>query len=142
MKYYLALTLSIIAFSVKAQYVELKEIYEKETIYLAGNGKFSLNGQIYKIKDLDMYTYKFPDASAEYDQYLKKLRNGALLNLLSLGLAVSAFTQIEKNEAVTIALLGGSVISAVFTIRLANQSTRHLFKSVWLYNRDVLGEYY
>jgi len=142
MKYYLALTICIITFSAKAQYIELNEVYEKETIYFVGRGKFSLNGQTYKIKNLEEHIYKSPEAYDEYKQYMKKSGNGSLLSLLTLGLSLSSFAVIEKNSAMSVALLGASVIPAVFAIRLGNQSSKHLYKSVWLYNRDVLGEYY
>jgi hypothetical protein len=89
-----------------------------------------------------MYIYKFPEADAEYKQYVKKSGNGTLTYILSLGAIIGGATLYEKNEAMASILMGGGVIFLGFTIHLWNKASNHLSKSVWLYNRDVLGQYY
>jgi hypothetical protein len=120
----------------------LKNVYEKEAIYMANNTrKYIKDGKTLKVG------YKYKKLAAEYkisSDALKALhiyritqRNGTII-LFSSALPFIVSMLPGVGGPLDVILIGtGAAAYYVSLVKMVNSQT-HLHKSVWLYNRDVL----
>lgn len=121
----------------------LKTLYNQQTIYLVGN-KYFKNGEkkksgIFFQKLKKEFVNVSPDTEMEISLAVKNAKianicSGTALILVYGGL----FTLATLPEAVSLGAMTGGLVFLVPTIIYGISSQRHLAKSVWLCNRDIL----
>jgi len=112
--------------------------YEQQTIYLYGS-KYRLNNQVINQNKIGAYLLHSPEASPDFGLYKKFRRKAGLFVLLGLGTYVAGLTQIDSNNNLAFGLMGaGTLLNFTTTFPLTIKATKHLQKSVWLYNKTVL----
>ena len=112
--------------------------YDQRTIYQYGN-KYMLNENLVNAKYLGDYLSKFDKSSLHFSQYKKLNRKAAIYRLLSLGVYVAGLSLIGRNNDLALAGVGtGLLLNFSTAMPLSNTARKHLQKSIWLYNREVL----
>lgn len=120
---------------------KLKENYETKTILSDGFG-FEINGAYrgygLMLSKLKAELKNSSDAKAEFKLFEKK-RNGVIaLNLAGLGLIVTGASIYDSNKKIASGLILTGCLGVVFSLPLSAKASRHLSKSIWLYNRDAI----
>ncbi len=120
------------------------ELYTKNVITFYGQNGFMRNNQRLGLSDVKPLLKTFPASELEYKQYHK---NRTLSLAFFIPAAVSGvlyFTQYDSNNNSThpagfgLATIGFLVTATIFD----QQAKKHLQKSVYLYNRDILIQKY
>ena len=118
----------------------LCEKYEQESIWL-GTGSFYKGEKRYSAffnyGKLKKEIADSPSAMLEFNRYREKQGIATILSTVGLGALIAALF-VPDNPELQSGLLLGAVGTTVASIPLSVQSSNHLQKSVWSYNRDLL----
>ncbi len=116
--------------------VAIKKYYEENAILWLGWTKYYKNNQSFPLKNLKKEIIFSPDAIHEFSQYK---RNRTYLNVTAIvggGLFFSAF--VVKDTEIKLGMLAGSIAVLTFSIPISLNTSKHLSRSIWLHNRDIL----
>lgn len=120
-----------------AQNLKLEEKYEERTVFLYGN-QYMMAGEKLPKRSLPILLSEFPDSRSEYQLSRKWGTIGRIISLISVTLPLYGLYQYRQNNKdilpYGIASIGAAYLSIPFTVK----GKKHLHKSVWLYNRNVL----
>ena len=120
-----------------AQQDKFLETYNRETI-MGGVPPFMRDDKKINFKDVRPLLLKFNDSSAEFLAYKKK---STIANVLMIPAAILCGVLVSRedndlNYPLALGCIGFGVTASI----IKSQSNRHLQKSIWLYNRDILME--
>lgn len=112
--------------------------YEQKTIFQYGE-RYTLNGQKLKFKEMENYLTKFNPSGSEYKQYKKFSTRAGFFSIAMIGSYIAALTQIDKNNKLAAGLMITGFAANLIAIPISTKARKHLQKSVWFYNRDILN---
>ena len=116
--------------------VAIKKFYEENTIYWNGSTKYIKNFQSYPLRKLKDEIQFSPDAIHAYKQYRRDY-NITRATLLASGVLLLSGMLVKDHE-VKLGLLSCSIITTTVSIPFSLSSSKHLGRSIWLHNRDIL----
>ncbi|MEO1514802.1 MAG: hypothetical protein AAFV95_07310 [Bacteroidota bacterium] len=121
--------------------LEVKQRYEKETIYLAG-ASYIKDGTTHRrgwmAKNLQSELSISPDAMKTFRKSRQNRWKGIGFYLAGVGMLLTA--PAASNDVLRTGLLAGGLATSLISVPLAFRSERQLQKAVWERNRDLLFE--
>lgn len=114
----------------------IKKYYEQNAILWLGWTKYIKNNKSFPLKNLKKEIIFSPDAIHEFSLYR---RNRTYLNVSTVigsGLFVSSF--VAKDTDTRLRRLAISMAVLTFSIPISFNTSKHLSRSIWLHNRDIL----
>jgi len=128
----------VISHPSSAQDERIKEVYTKNVITFYGERQFLRNNQLLKYKEVVPLLKSFPASELEYSVAHKNNTMGRILAIPAFASIILFFTQSNRNNdpawGFGIASIGFFGASELFL----DKGHKHLQKSVWLYNRDIM----
>ena len=132
----------IASLSAICQTDRIKEIYTQNVISVHGSNDFIRNDQFLKPKEAYSLLNGFDDSAFELTAYKKYRTTEKILVLPALGFLVAAMTTQKNDNSLTYIFVAASVSFAIANIVFSEKAEKHLHRSVWLYNRDVIAKQY
>jgi len=115
----------------------IKTIYDREAIYINGNGKYFQNGNKYQIgflgSNLKKEFQNSEEATYNIHEYRSHFVKGLTVDILGC-VGTIALISATLNPACILILIPTTIL----TISELNQSITHFNKSIWAYNRDIV----
>jgi hypothetical protein len=116
--------------------------YNSKTIFYGKGNRFILDEKAQKIgsfgKKLKPLLADNESATKELKIYRKKAKTGYFMSLTGVAMTVSGFLLAEKAEKVALPLYFGGIAVGLASLHFSINAPKHLNKSVWLYNRQIL----
>jgi hypothetical protein len=119
------------------QLQSMPKLFEAEKMEIRGTRVFQ-NGKKIKLKDLEPFLNKYPDAAAEYRTFLRQRTNIRIFQGVSL---LPSLMMMSSNQAVFWSGFGATTSFELVSIPLNRRARRHLIRSVQYYNERSLNEF-
>ncbi len=136
--------ITILSVSATCQDKKIGDLYTKNVITFYGQNGFMRNNQRLVFNEVKPLLKSFPASGLEYKQYHKNRTLSFAFFIPAVVSGVLYFTKRDNNNYNTypagygIASIGFLVTTSVFD----QQAKKHLQRSVYLYNRDILIQKY
>lgn len=121
----------------KAQYPGLERKYHEKTVFLYGN-QYMRDDQKLPKSGLAILLNSYPDSKNEYALSKKWGTIGGLINASSIALSFYGLYQYKENGRDMLPYFVASIATAYLSVPFMKKGRKHLHKSVWLYNKNVL----
>jgi hypothetical protein len=120
-----------------AQDENLAKKYEQKTVFLYGS-QYMLDGERLPTSGLKIILSKYTDSKDEYISARKWTTIGQVLSLASVGMSFYSLSQIRTNTRNSRNFFLASIVTTYVSMPFLKKGKKHLQKSVWLYNKNVL----
>ncbi|MEO6130786.1 MAG: hypothetical protein ABIQ02_02980 [Saprospiraceae bacterium] len=125
-----------------AQNEKFKELYTKNVISYGYDG-FIRNDVRLKYREVSPLLLSYPESAAEFNIYKKKHKIANLFLIPALVTFLAPITGIAKNDnGLGIGLWTASLCLSSTASIFNQEGKKHMQRSVWLYNRDILLQQY
>lgn len=128
----------MITYPASGQDERIKEVYTRNVISFYGENQFMRNNQVLRYKEVVPLLKSFPPSELEYSISHKKT---TIADILLIPIAASIVLFVTESNRQNDIVYGYAIVGAGFltTRRMfLDNGKKHLQKSVWLYNRDIM----